>query len=141
MIDSAKARAADAAGRYLDDNLLKVISDPEMGGGEYEYERILAGADEHGRGSYTSVRRVFNGNVQPAPGRERELLPEGDQDRAAILVYTPEALSAGDGQSRADRIYHAGAVYRVRLVEPWREHAGFTKAIAVLEKEPADDSE
>lgn len=117
------------------EGLLDVIIDPELGGGVYRYGRIIETVNDYGRAAFSERPGTFSGNVQPAPGRERELLPEGDRERASILIFADENLSAGEDESRADRVYYQGDVYRVRLSEPWREHAAFTKAVAVLERE------
>lgn len=115
--------------------LTDVILDPELGGGTFKGSRITESFDDYGRAQFAAEPFEFSGNIQPAPGRERELLPEGDREKETLLVFTPAALSAGQGQNRADRLYYQGNVYRVALAEAWREHAAFTKALAVLEAE------
>ncbi len=120
--------------------LVGVILDPELGGGVYEYGRITETVDEHGRAASSEELGTFKGNIQPAPGKERELLPEGDRVKVSILIFADCNLVAGDlnnneeQNTKADRVYYHGSVYRVRLAEPWREQAGFTKALAVLEQ-------
>jgi hypothetical protein len=120
------------------DGLIDVILDPELGGGSWQYGRIVQSFDENGWPVFTETLSTFDGNIQPAPGRERELLPEGEREKESLLVYTPVALSAGQGERRGDRIYYRDNVYRVVLAEPWREQAGFTKALAVLESDRLD---
>ena len=115
--------------------LLDVITDPDLGGCEFAYLRVTETVDSKGRSALTGMLQATQGNIQPAPGKERELLPEEDRVKAAILIFTPAELTVGQGATKADRIQYQGNIYRVALAEPWREHAGFTKAVAVLEEE------
>lgn len=115
-------------------DLLDVLLDPDMGGGTYEYDRIAETMTAAGLPEYSEERGSFDGNIQPAPGKERELLPEEDMLRSAIVIYSPEDLSSGGNGRKADRVWYRGDAYRVALAEPWREHAGYTKALAVLER-------
>ena len=112
--------------------LADIITDPELGGTTFEYGRITESVNSKGRAEYSETRHVAEGNIQPAPGKERELLPEADRGRATIVVFTPATLQAGI-PGTADRIYYKGNAYRVSLAEEWAEHAGFTKVLAVLE--------
>ena len=116
-------------------DLLEVLLDPDLGGGVYEYERITETVNGFGHPEHAVVRLSFSGNIQPAPGKERELLEEEDRLKAAVQVFSPEQLTAVDGASvKADRIFYRGDAYRVVLAEPWMEHAGYVKALAVLER-------
>ena len=119
-------------------DLAELVTDPELGGTTFEYGRIVETVNDKGRAEFIETRLPGVGNIQPAPGKERELLPEADRGKAAVLVFTAVPLRAGgpDNQ-KADRIYYQGIAYRVSLAEPWREHGGFTKAIAVQEAEGA----
>jgi len=119
----------------MDMDLLDIITDPELGGCRFLYGRVTEKVTERGRSEPAEQLYPAQGNIQPAPGKERELLEDEDRLKAAILIYTPEELTAGRGGVKADRIYYQGCAYRVTLAEPWREHAGFTKALAVLERE------
>jgi hypothetical protein len=114
--------------------LLEIITDPDLGGCCFSYGRVTETVDEQGRASYAQEMLSAWGNIQPAPGKERVTLEDSERLQAAILIFTPADLTAGGGAARrADRIYYSDNVYRVALAEPWREHAGFTKAVAVLE--------
>ena len=116
------------------EELRELTTDPEMGGCKFWYGRVTETVDDKGRA--LQLERLFQveGNVQPAPGRERETLAEADRLKATILIYTPAALIAGENQEKADRVYHNKGVYRVVLAEPWQHVAGFTKAVAVYER-------
>ncbi|SBV95527.1 hypothetical protein KL86DPRO_10883 [uncultured delta proteobacterium] len=116
------------------DDLLDLITDPDLGGCSFRYGRITETVNDKGRAELSEQLLPADGNIQPAPGKEREVLEEGDRQKAAILIFTPANLTAGESKDKADRIYHEGSVYRVSLAEPWQHHAGFTKAIAVLER-------
>lgn len=120
------------------DGLADVILDPELGAQDYEYERVTEADILHGRAVFQAERRSFRGNIQPASGRERQEMPEGDFEKETIVIFTTEPLTAGDAEARADRVFYHGSPYRVRLAEPWRFHAGFTRALAVLETRHAE---
>lgn len=115
-------------------DLLDAIMDPDMGCCDFQYGRITETVNAHGRAEQKEKLCPAVGNIQPAPGKEREVLEESDRQKAAILIFTPAPLTAGEDKEKADRVYHDGGVYRVSLAEPWQQHAGFTKAIAVLER-------
>ncbi len=115
--------------------LIDMFNDPDMGGCYFSYGRIVETVNNKGRAEQTVQAFPAQGNIQPAPGRERELLPEEDRAKESIIIYTAALLTAGGGETKADRIYYADGVYRVSLAEPWREHGGFTKAVAVLESD------
>ena len=118
----------------MDADLLELITDPDLGGCTFHYWRSVETVNDKGRSEKTGELQSAEGNIQPAPGKERELLEEGERQKAAILIFTPAALTAGEDKTKADRVYHDGGVYRVSLAEPWQRHAGFTKAVAVYEK-------
>jgi hypothetical protein len=115
-------------------NLVEVITDPDMGYTSFLFWRSEEIVNSKGRSEKTGQFYAAVGNIQPAPGKERELLEEGERQKAAILIFTPSALTAGEDKTKADRVYHDNGVYRVSLAEPWQHHAGFTKAIAVYER-------
>lgn len=119
----------------MDLDLLAMITDPDMGGCSFVYGRVTETVNAKGRAEFTEERHEAEGNIQPAPGKEREVLEEADRLKATIIIYTPTPLTAGEGTEKADRVYHADSVYRVVLAEPWQHHAGFTKALAVLEEQ------
>lgn len=114
-------------------NFLELITDPDLGGTSFEYGRLKEHLTDKGRAELIETRHPAQGNIQPAPGKERELLPEGDRAKASIIIYTPAALLAGQEATKADRIYYGGETYRVALVEAWQQAGNFTKAIAVKE--------
>ena len=118
----------------MDLNLLEMITDPDLGGASFLYARAVETVNSKGRSEKTMELLPAEGNIQPAPGKERELLEEGERQKAAILIFTPENLTAGEDTVKADRVYHDGGVYRVSLAEPWQHHAGFTRAVAVYER-------
>ena len=117
-------------------DLLDILMDPDMGGTAFVYERVTETVSAKGRAETSSALVSADGNIQPAPGRERELLPEGDRAKESILIFTPAELSAGGGSIQADLVHYRDGKYRVATAEAWREHAGFTKAVAVLEVQP-----
>jgi hypothetical protein len=116
-------------------DLLDIITDPEMGGCSFQYGRITETVNDKGRAEFAEQKFPAEGNIQPAPGKEREVLEDADRMKASILIFTPAPLTVGEEKEKADRVYHEGSVYRVALAEPWQQHAGFTKAIAVLERQ------
>ncbi len=122
-------------------DLQELITDPSLGGCAFTYGRIVEFVSEKGRVDFTETLFQARGNIQPAPGKEREVLEEADRLKAAILIFTPALLTAGaagevgEDSTKADRIYHKDNIYRVSLVEEW---FGFTKALAVLEKAQAE---
>jgi hypothetical protein len=118
--------------------LLDIITDPDLGGCEFSYGRVTETVDAKGRAAHTETIHSAQGNIQPAPGRERELLPDEDSLKSSILIFTPADLTAGVGDIKADRIFYRNGIYRVVLAELWREHAGFTKALAVLDEDTDD---
>lgn len=122
----------------MDMDLLELITDPDLGGCAFHYWRSVETVNAKGRSEKTGELHSASGNIQPAPGKERELLEEGERSSAAILIYTPASLTAGEDKTKADRVYHDGGAYRVSLAEPWREHAGFTRVVAVYERKLTD---
>jgi hypothetical protein len=66
-------------------------------------------------------------SVQPATGKELQLLPEGARERASVAIYTAGDLRNGDG------VMHEGESYRVLALDPWRAAGAYVKAIAVRE--------
>lgn len=122
----------------MDRNLRELLTDPDLGGTHFVYWRAVESVTSKGRAEKSLEPHSADGNIQPAPGKERELLEEGERQKAAILVFTPAALTAGEDKTKADRIVHDGGVYRVSLSESWQGHAGFTKAVAVYERKLTD---
>lgn len=120
-------------------DLIGVIEDAGLGGCEFSYGRVTESVGARGRAEHAEELFAARGNIQPAPGKERELLEDEDRLKDAILIFTSAELTAGRGRVKADRVYWRGAAYRVALVEPWRDQGGFTKALAVLEREASDD--
>lgn len=118
----------------MDLDLLEMMTDPDMGGCAFTYGRVTETVNDKGRAEHAEQIFPAEGNIQPAPGKEREVLEEADRLKASILIYTPAALTAGEGREKADRVYHDNGVYRVVLAELWQQHAGFTKALAVYER-------
>lgn len=118
----------------MDLDLRAVITDPDMGYIAFTYGRVTETVNSKGRSEVSEALHDAEGNIQPAPGKEREILEEGDRHKAAILIFTPAPLTAGENETKADRVYHEGGVYRVVLAEPWQHYFGFTKAVAVLER-------
>lgn len=118
----------------MDTDLLEIITDPDMGGTRFRRGRVLEIVNDKGRAVQKERILICDGNIQPAPGAEREVLEEADRLKAAILIFTPAPLTVGENKEKADRIYYDGSVYRVSLAEPWQHHAGFTRAIAVYER-------
>ena len=114
--------------------LIAAIVDPDLGGELISFSRVSETVNDKGRARHSEVFDTALANVQPAPGKEREMLPEGDRDKAAIQIFCEKELVAGAAGRSADRVFYRNGVYRVALAEPWLEHGGFTKAVAVLEK-------
>ncbi len=118
----------------MDADLLETIIDPEMGGCTIAYGRITETINNKGRNELHEAMCQAEGNIQPAPGEEREVLEDADRYKECLLIFTPAPLTAGQGDLKADRVYHNGNAYRVVSAEPWQHHAGFTKALAVFER-------
>ena len=115
-------------------DMSKLILEQSLGAVTFTYVRSLETVNDKGRSEKSQITLTAQGNIQPAPGNERELLEEGERQKAAILIFTTEALIAGEDAVKADRVHFNGGVYKVSLVEPWQHHANFTKAIAVYEQ-------
>lgn len=119
-------------------NLAALVTDPAMGAVPFAYGRITERVTDRGRATFSEQRHEAVGCIQPAPGKEREVLEEADRQKAALLIFTPAPLitgaGTGEGAYKADRVYYAGGVYRVALVEPWGSPGAYVKAIAVLEE-------
>lgn len=122
----------------MDMYLRALITDPDLGGTSFVYWRAVERVTDKGRAEKSPELHTAVGNIQPAPGKERELLEEGERQKAAILVFTPAALTAGEDKTKADRLAYDGGLYRVSLAETWQGHAGFTKAVAVYERTLTD---
>ena len=114
-------------------DLADTILDPDMGAVTFTYERISEVVDDYGRSQTTTARIDTVGNIQPAPGKERELLPEADRLKETLLIFATVPLLAGENDdTKADRVFYKNTAYRVRLAEAWSEH-GIYKALAVKE--------
>lgn len=99
---------------------LAMLTDPELGAVNFTVERVTSSIDNKGRAKETAETHVAQGSVQPATGKERELLPEGERTSETIAVYTPFALRMNDeGNVKADIIISQGKRYRVAMVQPW----------------------
>ncbi len=67
-------------------------------------------------------------------GRELEMLPEADRNRAIMRFYALERLFASDGGQAADRIEYQGRTYRVTQAEDFSLQGGVWMALAELEE-------
>ena len=114
-------------------DLADVVTDPDLGAVSFQYARLVETVNAQGRAALEETLHDAIGNIQPAPGKERELLPDEDRIKAAILIFTPVELLAGDETIKADRVYYNGSTYRVTLAEPWAAAGSFYKALAVKE--------
>jgi hypothetical protein len=54
--------------------------------------------------------RTIVGNVQPVQGRDIELVPEGDQDKENLFVWTPDPIFLNETVERKGAFYHVGGV-------------------------------
>lgn len=114
-------------------DLLAIVTDPDLGAVTFEYLRIAEKVDSKGRAVFSEEKFSAVGNIQPTPGKERELLPEGERDKESIVIFTPAPLRAdsSDGK-KADLVLFTKSRYRVLLVENWGYLCAYTKATAVL---------
>ena len=70
--------------------------------------------------------------VQPSTPREIRSLPELEQTKEAITIYTVKALKTSDTSAadRADEVDWDGRRYKVFVVEDWTAQTQYAKAIA-----------
>lgn len=73
---------------------------------------------------------VFS-NIQPSSTADvMKYLPEGERTNKSVTVYSPVAVSMGDGDTtKADLILWQGNTYRVQFSELWNQY-GYWFAIA-----------
>lgn len=108
-----------------------------LGEREISYVRRTSAVDSAtGRQTVTSASpATFRGSVQPLPGRERELLPEGLRARDAVVIYTTTTLrtaEAGTGILE-DLVSIDGASYAVHAAGVYdsRSPIAHTRAVCV----------
>lgn len=64
----------------------------------------VSGARVNGIWTKTEVAKTFTGSVQPAVGKDTELLPEGRRDKGSVKIYsnTPLQVSLEGSDSSGD---------------------------------------
>lgn len=70
--------------------------------------------------------------IQPASGRDLQLLDEGLRSSQVIVVFTKtELLTANEAiQQLPDKISYRSQLFQVERVEPWEETGGFFECLA-----------
>jgi hypothetical protein len=95
--------------------------------------RYASGSYVDGRwSSGAGVATSVDAAVHPAGRRDVEKLPEGEQTKEAIAIYTISPLKtskAGTGQ-KSDVVAWRDQSYEVQAVEDWTAQAGYALAIA-----------
>lgn len=108
-----------------------------LGEREISYVRRTSAVDPvTGRNAITSAASVtFRASVQPLPGRERELLPEGLRARDAVVIYTTTTLRTAEAATGIleDLVTVDGATYAVHAAGVYdsRSPIAHTRAVCV----------
>lgn len=121
-------------------DVLEIIDDPELGGGEpltviRETRRrtLAAGQSE----TVTRERIQITGNIQPASTEDLSRMTEEEQSERVIVIRAVFRFRIGsDDQSEytaSDLVIYLGDVYKVTRVDNWHQW-GFTTAYAVHQK-------
>ncbi len=96
---------------------------PRISVGSYAVTRTALGTTSVGRkvpGSTSSFN--IDANVQPAPGKMVEALPESRRTNDVRLLFTDTELYAVMTGYEPDRITIGGVVFEVLAVRPWPRH-------------------
>lgn len=115
-------------------NFDSVLSDPEMGAGEFTILR-KTWTQENGVPRMVDLEEIHAfGIVHPADPTRMDLLPEESRHEPVVLIHSTEALSlgelAGDTWTAPDEIRFGDRAYRVFQIRPWQAY-GFWKGWAV----------
>lgn len=99
--------------------------------GEYTITRRTPVANIKGRAQPpTTDTFSIEANVQPATGKVRHLLPEGDRQKESIAIYTQTELFGSDTEL-PDQINVKGITYEMSVVTPWDTNGNYFLAVAV----------
>lgn len=77
----------------------------------------------------TSSTLSIGASVQPASGRDLQLLPEGRRTIETMKLWTATLLTTSESSAGADRISIDGATFEVVNVERWGPLGNYTKAL------------
>ncbi|WP_413207765.1 hypothetical protein [Rhodospirillum sp. A1_3_36] len=112
-------------------DLSAILSDPEFT--EPLSLRVTAeSVDDHGRlVEAAEVLHEIQASIQPASPDERESLPDGQRDKATVVVWTITDLDVL-GEDAAIRFNWRGTDYLIQAVEPWPK-GGYVRALATQE--------
>lgn len=121
--------------------LTQVLQNKELGSVEFTVVRQSSQINNKGRLVAGERKEILcTGLIQPLPGKEVELLPEGERGKETIVIFTEFALQpqARQGQHNEDMmgdlVLHQSKTYRVLLQEEWQAFGSkHFKGIAVLE--------
>lgn len=96
--------------------------------------RRAASVVAHGFTTEAAPQRLpIKAVVQPATGKDLQVLPEGkDVEEAISVISTTELRTAEPGKHPADRIEWSGRVFEVAKVKDWNANANFYSVIATL---------
>ena len=106
-------------------DITDLLYDEEIGGNQpFEIERVTM---TRRKGRYSASEKEIikaRGSVQPAGENALEQLPEGDRDKAVIIVRTRTAMQMGsetdDGSVLPDVILYRGQRYKILSVKEWQ---------------------
>lgn len=82
----------------------------------------------------TEASLAFSGSIQPARGRDRQLLPEGKRASEAIAIYSTTDLRTAALGVLPDRVTWNGITYEVEKSQGWAAAGAaraYTYAVAV----------
>lgn len=106
-----------------------VLDDPDFHDDTLAYIRRSVGQQPDGSALGWPRSQSFVGVVVPDGGEELIQLPEGNQTRGDITVYSRFELTAGDGDTDADLVLWDGKPHRVIAAQTYRFGQQFTVAI------------
>lgn len=96
--------------------------------------RVRRGASTVSHGFVTEaapVRTRITAIVQPATGKDLQVLEEGKRTEETIkVISTTDLRAAVVGQHPADRVEYAGATYEVAKLKDWNANARFYSVLA-----------
>jgi hypothetical protein len=110
----------------------ELLSDPDLSD-TFQVMRSTLTVTQGGVSSVSSATYDAYGVVQPASGRELQLLPDSARTAGTIIVYTPFALQGVTDTTVPDIVIWDERNYRVTLTNPYTNYgAGYTQATCTL---------
>ena len=102
-----------------------LLDDPDVGGGQSFTILRTTFVRVKGRASaYEQSAIPATGSVQPADRNQLEQLPEGDRDRAVLVIRSKTPILMGDSDTLTDEILYHGERYKVLRTAEWQRWPG-----------------